>query len=259
MDQLDCQFNSSQALPAARAQVRAARAGTIAYPPSAPDAQIRLYSGALRLLARLYTATCVRELSLRYQAPLPPGPKIIALNHANVTDALFLPSIFPDVICFLAQANLFDLPVIGRLLALSGHLPVIRGQSGAVLEAAERHLRRGYTIAVCPEGRLNHGGPLHRGRIGAVRLALQSGFPIVPVGFYVADRYTRVVHANVDGRATYGRWQLGGTCQVEIGRPWWPGQRTPGDADQPQPRRLTDELMRQIETLVRQAQARAEP
>ena len=116
----------------------------------------------------------------------------------------------------------------------------------------------------CPEGRLNHGGRLHRGCIGAVCLALHSGVPIVPVGFYVTDRYAHVLRASVDGRATYGRWQFGGACQVEIGRAWWPrhcepGSMAPGERKYGLERRLTDELMQQIETLVGQAKARARP
>jgi 1-acyl-sn-glycerol-3-phosphate acyltransferase len=213
----------------------------------------------MRSCLRLYAATCVRQLSVRCQAPLPPGPKIIALNHANVTDAFLLPSIFAGDVCFLAQANLFDIPIAGALLALAGQLPVVRGQSGPLLEAAARRLRQGYSIAVCPEGRLNHGGPLHRAGVDTIRLAMQSGFPIVPVGFYVADRHAKVIRATVDGRETHGRWQVGGTCHVDIGRPWWPGLMAEGDHCYREQRRLTDELMRQIGTLVCQAEARAKP
>src|SRR5437899_3206646 len=75
-----------------------------------PATQTRRWNGALRFCFQLHAATCVRQVSVHYQAPLPSGPKIIALNHANVTDACVLPSIFPGDICFLAQANLFEIP-----------------------------------------------------------------------------------------------------------------------------------------------------
>jgi len=259
MDHLDCQPQSSPATQFTQAQVRVSRGRAEVYRSEAPDGQIRRWNGLVRGMARLYATTSVRELSLRFQAPLPPGPKIIALNHANVTDAFLLPSIFPDVICFLAQANLFDLPIIGRLLTLSGQLPVVHGQADALLKAAERHLRQGYSIAVCPEGRLNHGGRLHRAGLGTVRLALSSGVPIVPVGFYVADQHAHIVRATVEGRATYGRWQFGGACQAEIGQAWWPRLFEPGERSVGLARRLTDELMQRIETLVGQAATRATP
>jgi hypothetical protein len=46
---------------------------------------------------------------------------------------------------------------------------------------------------------------------------------------------------------------------VEIGRLWWPGQMAEGDRSYRLQRRLTDQLMREIETLVRQAESRVEP
>ena len=254
MHPLDCQLTHAPAPRAASAAGGVIGSRALAHLQETPDARTRRWNRAMRLCLRLYAATCVRQLSVRCQAPLPPGPKIIALNHANVTDAFLLPSIFPGDICFLAQANLFDLPIVGGLLTLAGQLPVVRGQSGVLLEAAARRLRQGYSIAVCPEGRLNHGGPLHRAGVGTVRLALQSGFPIVPVGFYVADRHAKVIRATIDGRETHGRWQLGGTCRVEIGRPWRPGQMAEDDRGYREQRRLTDELMRKIATLVRQAE-----
>jgi 1-acyl-sn-glycerol-3-phosphate acyltransferase len=250
MDHLDCRLSRASQAPG-WAIARLAQLS------ERPDAETGRWNTALRLCLRLYAAACVRQRSIRFQAPLPPGPKIIAFNHANVTDACLLPFIFPGDLCFLAQANLFELPVFGGLLTRAGQLPVVRGQGVALIEAAARRLRQGCSIVVCPEGRLNHGGPLHRAGVGTVRLALQSGFPIVPVGFFVADRHAKIIRAKVDGRETYGRWQVGGTCQVEIGRPWRleaMSQPLPGYRQQ---RCLTDELMRQISTLVQQAETRA--
>src|SRR6266849_5857962 len=111
MDQLDCQLTRAPAPRAAYAQGRDSVRASLACLQERPDTQTRRWNGAMRLCLQVYAATCVRRLSIRYQAPLPPGPKIIALNHANVTDAFLLPSIFPGDICFLAQANLFDLPI----------------------------------------------------------------------------------------------------------------------------------------------------
>jgi 1-acyl-sn-glycerol-3-phosphate acyltransferase len=257
MDQLDCQFSHSPARSTAKVIGRATTAAAPAYLPEAPAAPTLRWNALLRLCLRLVAAACVRQLSVHYETPLPPGPKIIALNHANVTDAFLLPAVIPGPICFLAQANLFDLPLIGRLLTLGGQLPVVRGQPAALLAAAACRLRQGYSIAVCPEGRLNHGGPLHRAGVGTVCLALQTGFPIVPVGFYVADRDAKVIHATIDGRATYGRWQVGGTCQAAIGQPWWPGLAAPGDRGHGLQRHLTDQLMQTIAALVRQAETSA--
>jgi 1-acyl-sn-glycerol-3-phosphate acyltransferase len=249
-------FNFRDARPGTA--LRRQRGQSPRYAGATSEGQTRAWNGVVRACLRLYAAVCVPGLSIRRQAPLPAGPKIIAINHANVTDPFLLPSIFPGLICALGQASLFDLPVVGRLLALSGNLPVVPGQPDVLLEAAGRQLRRGYSIAVCPEGRLNHGGPLHRAGVGTVCLALQSGFPIVPVGFYVPARYARVMRATVGGRATHACWQFDGTCLVEVGQPWWPGRGAGGDHSYWMQRQLTNQLMEQIAALVRQAQARSE-
>jgi 1-acyl-sn-glycerol-3-phosphate acyltransferase len=261
MDQADCQLEHAPAPRAAYANRPViARAAPVDLQETS-DAETRRWNGAMRLCLRLYAAICVRQLSVHYQTPLPSGPAIIALNHANVTDVFLLPAVFPGDICFLAQANLFDIPIVGDVLKRAGQLPVVRGQPAALLEAAACRLQQGYSIAVCPEGRLNHGGPLHRAGVGTVRLAMQSGFPIVPVGFYVADRDAKVIRATVDGRATHGRWQVGGACHVSVGRPWWPRlwppQMAEGEGSYRPLRRLTDQLMQEIAALVRQAETSA--
>jgi len=259
MDQLDCLMSTAPASRAPHAPGRVLARSALTQPAVRPDAETRRWNEVLRLCLRLYAITCVRRAAVHCQAPLPPGPKIIAFNHANVTDACLLPALFPGDLCFLAQANLFDVPLAGGLLARAGQLPVVRGQPAPLLEAATRRLQQGYSIAVCPEGRLNHGGPLHRAGVGTVRLALQSGYPIVPVGFFVADRHLKVIRATVDGRRTYGRWQVGGACQVEIGQPFRLEPLADGAPAYRQQRRLTDQLMGDIAALVQQAAQRAAP
>ena len=79
----------------------------------------------------------------------------------------------------------------------------------------------------------------------------------VPVGFFVAERNLKIIRANVDGRETFGRWQVGGTCQVEIGQPFKLEPMANGAQAYRQQRRLTDRLMGEIAVLVQQAEVRA--
>jgi 1-acyl-sn-glycerol-3-phosphate acyltransferase len=207
---------------------------------------------------KLYNLVCIREIRVRGQTELPAAPKIIAANHPNVTDSFVVPFVFRGKLSCLAQANIFDIPVLGGLLASAGGIPAVRGRPDAVLAAARRRIEQGYSLYICPEGRLNHGGLLHRGHTGAVRLALSTGAPIVPVGFYVAPRHTHTFRPIVDGVARAGRWQVGGPIYVDIGSAWWPGRELTGQPKAGDYRRLTDRLMTQIATLARQAEARAE-
>ena len=86
---------------------------------------------------------------------------------------------------FLAKKELFDLPVIGRVLKSGDQIPVYRGTSQAKdsLNYARVVLDRGDMIAMFPEGTLTRDPELWPmvARTGAARLALESGAPVIPV------------------------------------------------------------------------------
>lgn len=90
---------------------------------------------------------------------------------------------------FLAKASLFTVPFLGWLLRRSGQVPVER--AGAVrgsdpLAAGERIARDGLAVIVYPEGSLTRDPeqwPM-RGKYGAVRMALETGVPLIPVAHW---------------------------------------------------------------------------
>jgi 1-acyl-sn-glycerol-3-phosphate acyltransferase len=86
---------------------------------------------------------------------------------------------------FLAKHELFQLPVIGRILKSGDQIPVYRGTSQAKesLNYAQEVLARGDMIAMFPEGTLTRDPDLWPmvARTGAARLALESGAPVIPV------------------------------------------------------------------------------
>ena len=53
--------------------------------------------------------------------------KIIAANHTNVTDGLFLPFVFQEKLHFFIQGYAFDIPILGWLFKNSGQIPVDPG------------------------------------------------------------------------------------------------------------------------------------
>jgi 1-acyl-sn-glycerol-3-phosphate acyltransferase len=147
---------------------------------------------------------------------------------------------------FLAKAELFENPFVRTVLEGSGQIPVRRGTGDqAPLEAAIEALARGEVVVVYPEGTSATTDPDFapgRGKTGAVRLALESGAPVVPV-------------------ATWGGqyvWRRSGKRRVEFARPIWlrAGEpldlvgRAAGAADASTVRRLTNETMTELTKLV---------
>ncbi|HEX2029273.1 MAG TPA: lysophospholipid acyltransferase family protein [Nitriliruptorales bacterium] len=84
---------------------------------------------------------------------------------------------------FLAKRELFDRPVLGRLLRSAGQVPVERSSRGGRSEAFEHAvtaLRGGEVIAVAPEQTISRSFELLPFTHGTVRMARESGVPIVP-------------------------------------------------------------------------------
>jgi len=208
-------------------------------------------------LAYGYTSLFTRGIRAAGLEHVPPGPKIIIANHPDVTAVAALPRLFPDRLCYLAQADLFDLPVVGRLLRRAGHVPVVRGQPAQTFALAAERLAQGYAIALCPEGRISPAGSLARPHTGAVRLAQATGAPLVPVGVYVPPQNMLKVRFRLGGRQRLGYYQLGGHCYLHVGPAWHPPAGA-APATALEARRSTDLVWARIAGLVEQARAAAE-
>jgi 1-acyl-sn-glycerol-3-phosphate acyltransferase len=92
---------------------------------------------------------------------------------------------------FLAKASVFEIPVIGRIIAACGQIPVQRGsaQSKDALVAAAQALARGRALVIYPEGTITYDPDLWpmTGKTGAARLAFETGCPVVPIGQWGAQ------------------------------------------------------------------------
>jgi 1-acyl-sn-glycerol-3-phosphate acyltransferase len=93
---------------------------------------------------------------------------------------------------FLAKESLFRLPVFGPLLRRAGQIPVYRsGRSNdEPLRVAVQYLQAGQMVCIFPEGTLTRDPELWpmRGKPGAVRLALETGVPVYPIGQWGSEK-----------------------------------------------------------------------
>jgi len=210
-----------------------------------------------KAIVRAYLTLFVDRIHVLGQREIPPGPKIIIANHTNVTDSFIVPFLVKEKVHFLIQSETFTLPVIGRMLALADQIPVYVGQGQAALDAALERLKLGHAVAIFPEGRLNDGKTFHRAGAGATVLALESGVPVIPLGFYVPDENARPIKSHFFNRLTIGRWQFGGGCFVEIGEPWRISNTVGDRFNYREIRRITENLMARVAELVQQAQDEA--
>jgi 1-acyl-sn-glycerol-3-phosphate acyltransferase len=209
-----------------------------------------IYYSGIKLILKIYQRIYPQASQINGDIPLHPGPKIIAANHANVTDGFFLPFVFREKLHFLVQGDLFSIPFFGWLLAKGGQIPVWPDQKKAALEKACDLLAIGKTVVIFPEGKLNPDSQPMKAFTGTVRLSLMSGAAIIPIGFHVPRKHLRDRTIQKNGRSTLGYWQTGGRCYIRIGSPWLPGHEMRGKVNETGIGELTLHLMERINSLV---------
>lgn len=209
-------------------------------------------------IVRGYLALFIESIQVEGHRWLPAGPKIIVANHANVTDGFVLPFIIQEKVHFLIQKDTFDLPLLGQLLRWADQIPVVIGEGRIALDTALDKLAQGDAIAIFPEGQLNHGKRLRRAGAGAALLAIESGAPIVPVGFYVPPTFIHLLKTGrLHNRDSTGGWQFGGKCFIHIGEPWHLTSLQEANSYR-KLREISDMMMSKIGDLVQQAKDTAQ-
>lgn len=120
-------------------------------------------------------------------ANLPPreqGGIVIAMNHIHWLDIPMVGALLPFRyrLSWLAKSEIFQNPLFAWWLRVMNVIPIKRGKRDlAALDAAVGGLRDGAVLLIFPEGHRSRNGVLQPGRGGAIRMAMQSGAPIVPV------------------------------------------------------------------------------
>ncbi|MCL3818297.1 lysophospholipid acyltransferase family protein [Aeromicrobium wangtongii] len=122
------------------------------------------------------------------QERLPDGGFVLAPNHLSHLDPFLISHFMVDQGIpprFLVKDTLMSLPVAGRILRSAQQIPVYRSSEGAgeSLRAAIAAVEAGSVVTIYPEGTITRdpaAWPMS-GRTGAVRVALATGRPLVPV------------------------------------------------------------------------------
>ncbi len=208
------------------------------------DAYYNTAKGIIRIFQMIFSQDC----HVNGLVNPPPGAKIIAGNHPNATDALFLPFVFREKLHFFIQGDIFDIPFIGWLLARSDQIPVLPDNKLLAIVKAEKLLKQDKVVAIFPEARLNPQRQVLKSGTGAVHLSLLTGVPIIPVGFYVPSKFLHYFERKKSDRISKGHWQTHGHCYLHIGPQWHPKMGTDGESNPAGRHELTRRLMKIIET-----------
>jgi len=188
----------------------------------------------IRAAAKLFQRLSGVSLHVQGLDRLPPGPCVIAANHASYLDGIVLTALLPGVFSFVAKRE-FTTRIIARVfLRHIGAEFVERFDLAGGLEDARamaRAARGGRTLVFFPEGTFTRTPGLLPFHMGAFVVAAEAGMPLVPITI----RGTRSILRD-------GQWfPRRGTISVTIGAPL-----QPAGADWPAAIRLRDAARAEI-------------
>jgi putative phosphoserine phosphatase / 1-acylglycerol-3-phosphate O-acyltransferase len=124
------------------------------------------------------------------------GPAIVVFNHRSYFDPTVMALVIAKAgrnVRGLGKKEVFDVPLVGRILKASGGIRVERGTgSDEPLEAAIDAVEAGELLMIAPQGTIPRGpaffDPVLKGRWGAARIAAANGAPVIPVGLWGTEQ-----------------------------------------------------------------------
>ncbi len=111
-------------------------------------------------------------------------PMIFAANHASYMDAVVMLSVLPEGVRFVGKKELFLVPVIRTFIRKLNVLAVDRMDLSKGLEDTKDiagALKDGHSILIFPEGTFGYASGLRPFRLGAFKIAAESGVPVCPI------------------------------------------------------------------------------
>ncbi|MDP9181426.1 MAG: 1-acyl-sn-glycerol-3-phosphate acyltransferase [Actinomycetota bacterium] len=169
------------------------------------------------------------------------GGGVVAMNHVGYLDFALVGYAFRPkkrMVRFMAKKEVFDHKISGPLMRGMKHIPVDREAGAGSYQAAVEALRSGELVGVFPEATISQSFELKHFKSGAVRMAQESGVPIVPAVVWGSQRvWTKNRKKDL---------RRGTEIRVVVGEPYVPT----GD-----PQAATDELKARMQVLLGEARA----
>ena len=110
------------------------------------------------------------------------GPYIFICNHRSTSDP-FLIGCLPYELVQIAKEYPLRIPVLGIVARKAGYLSVNKMPFDEFSRKAGELLNKGVSLVAFPEGTRSRSGEMGQFHSGIFRVALQTGYPIVPLCF----------------------------------------------------------------------------
>lgn len=119
-------------------------------------------------------------------------------NHVNIFDAFVVYSAIPQFVRGLELESHFKIPAYGWMMRRFGNIPVRKNPSAAqtkeLYKRTKAALDDGVSLVVFPEGGRTLDGHVGPFKDGAFRMAVQFGYPVVPLAITGSFEFNRKGH-----------------------------------------------------------------
>lgn len=145
------------------------------------------------------------------------SPCIYVANHPNAFDPMYLLPLLERRVTVLITEHAFQIPVFGALLRFTRQIRVTSCGGIAAYEEAVKRLKDGESILLFPEGDCNYGKHILPFHTGAVRLAMETKMPIIPIGIYLDPMKIWKRHTKIGKAMMIFTWYRYGWYGVTFG------------------------------------------
>jgi len=111
------------------------------------------------------------------------NPYVMVSNHESFVDMLLISHLKIEM-KWLSKKSIFNIPLVGWMMKMSGDISLVRGDrssGSAALEVCKSWLDRKMSVMIFPEGTRSADGEMRAFKDGAFRLAIETGTPILPL------------------------------------------------------------------------------
>lgn len=119
-------------------------------------------------------------------------------NHVNLFDAFVVYSAIPQFVRGLELESHFKIPAYGWMMRRFGNIPVRKNPTAAQTKELYRRTKAalddGVSLVVFPEGGRTRDGHVGPFKDGAFRMAVQFGYPVVPLAITGSFDFNRKGH-----------------------------------------------------------------
>jgi 1-acyl-sn-glycerol-3-phosphate acyltransferase len=151
---------------------------------------------------------------------MPKQQYIYAPNHPSTIDPFYLLGVIKQKTQILIIQSVFTIPLLRFFVKQAGHIKVDMKNGGQAYKKAVMHLNKGRSLMVFPEGLVSKPGfKISEIKTGAVRMAMETKTPIIPVGIYINKNRIKRKRKDFGFGIEVIRWYMKGNYVVNFGEP----------------------------------------